>query len=170
MNPTQTREQKKAAKRAKQKPETPAQRARRLQEQNTREASAIRTIERTNRVINPVLLTISPIPALLLHDAIKEKDREIVRLRRALVATQVRLERTTGSLIPKLRSKVNEVRDLRSKLYPENITGRKRSKREVARDRKDKETTLKSQLPRLNDILANNEAAAQAAAKNGTVK
>lgn len=137
------------------------------QEKNTRERGSIQVIERTNRIINPVLLTVPPIPAKLLYDAIQEKDREIIRLRRALVATTIRLERTTASLLPRLRGKAKEVRDLRKKLYPENTKG---SPVTPARARrlgvtlkgtpgKEKANLLTGSLPPLDEILANNRAA-----------
>lgn len=124
--PQKSREQRKAERRAQLPPETPTQRAQRLQRTNTREQESLRVIEKGNRNLGKlslILVNAPPADATLIAQIVvetnREKDQEIIRLRRALVRSQIRLERTTASLLPRLKSKAKEVRELRAKLNPD---------------------------------------------------
>jgi hypothetical protein len=153
------------------KSKTPAKekiRLRNLQRQNTRESESLKLVERTTRTIKDAntaaLVAVAPglSPFVrLIETAAVEQAREIIRLRRKLVATEIRLERTSKGLIAKVRSKANEVRELRKKLHPDNVTGRKRNKREVAKDEKARADERRNTLPPLDEILATNEALAR---------
>lgn len=101
-----------------QKEESPAQRARRLQATNTRERGSIKVIEKARKLIRAVEGAGNAPVTALVTEAVTLLEREVVRLRREKVRTEIRLERTVGSLLPRLKSKANEVRELRKKLYP----------------------------------------------------
>lgn len=134
------------------------------QRRNTREPQSLKVIENTNRTIksanDAALVAVGPglNPFVrLVETAAREKDREIVRLRRALVATQVRLERTTASILPRLRSKAKEVRELRKKLNPENtkgsrVTGARARKLGVTLKSTTKKTDIDMRLPPIDMI------------------
>jgi hypothetical protein len=86
---------------------------RHIQLNRTQEMNTIVTIETTNRMLSSALVTTSSVVRDYILAATSIKDKELIRLRRELVAERKHRKRLAASVISRLRSKANECRILR---------------------------------------------------------
>jgi hypothetical protein len=91
---------------------------REIQRRNTKEARSLEIFEEANRALRVLVEGFGEGPlARVLEKAIQKQGKELIRLRRELISERSHRERLVKGLIPRLRSKANEVRGLRKKLY-----------------------------------------------------
>ena len=109
------------------KPLTGKQKTRHTQLLNTQERGSLELIEKSQNTVRKLRHN-QNIPHVILENVADDLSAEIIRLRRSLISERTHRERLAQGLIPKLRSKCSEVRNLRKKLYPES-NGSRVSKR-----------------------------------------
>jgi hypothetical protein len=89
--------------------------ARHIQILRTEEAGSIKLIEKSRRTVSK--LRHQAVPHIVAENLVNELSQEIIRLRRGLINERTHRTRLANSLLPRLRSKAQEVRGLRVKLY-----------------------------------------------------
>ena len=88
---------------------------REIQKRNTQESGSIKLIEKHRRTVSK--LRSRDIPCVVVENIVTELSQEIIRLRRGLINERTHRNRLAAGILPKLKSKCNEVRTLRKKLY-----------------------------------------------------
>ena len=95
---------------------TPKQARRHQQLNRTQELGTLKLIDETNRNTLRALYELPVSTASFLLDINDRKNKELIRLRRALISERTHRERLAAGLIPRLRSKAQECRNLRDQI------------------------------------------------------
>lgn len=100
-----------------------------IQRRNTKESRILDLVNETNSLIREIESRVDrSVLTRRARKALLKQNEELIRLRRALIREQNHKERLVAGLIPRLRSKANECRQLRQKLYGHENRVRKPSR------------------------------------------